>query len=541
MSDSDAFSSDEGRIFTCKKIEEVLAERDNQSDGLSSVRVASYPVNEETSYEFLEESSSRDGCIVGPLTDERENSCFETNSIYNSAKIVEASTDIFTNGNRILISMERDTDKARDIVSPIITKESSLVANNAMLSFECTSLKDDNSGHEDEKSLLDTPANDTQPSELAASSHELDGVTMREDSTISNVKNRKINHECTPVKCDKESGQQDEFKTLFATPTSGTKLSEEAASSHEVDGVRMQEGSSISNVKTGKIIHECTVLKDNNESKHEDEFKTSLATLANDTKPIEEVGSSHEVDGVRMPEGGSSISNVKNGKINHECSSLKDDNECGQEDEFKTLIVTPANDTKPSEEATSSHEVDGARMQEGSTISNVKSGKINHEEPREVVGLTENNDEKMAYKNAAPTANEEVTGECSDVSPDAQMGVDGNIYTAFDWFISNDDHVGEDQESDSLKIYGNASKEDTTSVEALQFVVEAGISPISEREIDKTEYAKDGKEGNESIAKTHGIGADIDCQCSEATICTTDCLEYQGACSSSLKTFFLIT
>lgn len=47
-------------------------------------------------------------------------------------------------------------------------------------------------------------------------------------------------------------------------------------------------------------------------------------------------------------------------------------------------------------------------MQEGSTISNMKNGRLNHGESQEVIGLTENEDDKMTYKeNASPAATEE--------------------------------------------------------------------------------------------------------------------------------------
>ncbi|GMP46335.1 hypothetical protein CsSME_00014536 [Camellia sinensis var. sinensis] len=61
------------------------------------------------------------------------------------------------------------------------------------------------------------------------------------------------------------------------------------------------------------------------------------------------------------------------------------------EDDLKTLFATPDKNTNPGEEAASSHEpeMDDLRMQEGSTISNMKNGRVNHGESQEVIGLTE--------------------------------------------------------------------------------------------------------------------------------------------------------
>ncbi|XP_028106891.1 uncharacterized protein LOC114305936 isoform X2 [Camellia sinensis] len=92
--------------------------------------------------------------------------------------------------------------------------------------------------------------------------------------------------------------------------------------------------------------------------------------------------------------------------------------------------------------------MDDLRMQEGSTISNMKNGRVNHGESQEVIGLTENDDEKMTYKeNASPAATEE-----------------------------------------------KVTKVNGTTEKVLELV------------------------GNEFIAECHVVDANIDCQCSEATI-----------------------
>ncbi|GMP49081.1 hypothetical protein CsSME_00016189 [Camellia sinensis var. sinensis] len=165
------------------------------------------------------------------------------------------------------------------------------------------------------------------------------------------------------------------------------------------------------------------------------------------------------------------------------------------EDDLKTLFATPDNNTNPGEEAASSHEpeMDDLRMQEGSTIGNMKNGKLNHGESQLVIGLTENEDEKMTYKkNASPTANEEkVTGEGPNESAYGEFTkVNG---TAFEGFVSKESYVGEDKQSESLNFSGNASEGGTTE-KVLELV------------------------GNEFIAESHVVDASIDCQCSEATI-----------------------
>ncbi|KAI7988591.1 hypothetical protein LOK49_LG13G00911 [Camellia lanceoleosa] len=141
------------------------------------------------------------------------------------------------------------------------------------------------------------------------------------------------------------------------------------------------------------------------------------------------------------------------------------------EDDLKTLFATPDNNTNPGEEAASSHEpeMDDLRMQEGSTIGNMKNG-----------------------RNASPTANEEkVTGEGPDESAYGEFTkVNG---TAFEGFVSKESYVGEDKQSESLNFSGNASEGGTTE-KVLELV------------------------GNEFIAESHVVDASIDCQCSEATI-----------------------
>ncbi|CAL5386386.1 unnamed protein product [Camellia sinensis] len=102
------------------------------------------------------------------------------------------------------------------------------------------------------------------------------------------------------------------------------------------------------------------------------------------------------------------------------------------EDDLKTLFATPDKNTNPGEEAASSHEpeMDDLRMQEGSTISNMKNGR------------------KMTYKeNASLAATEE-----------------------------------------------KVTKVNGTTEKVLELV------------------------GNEFIAESHVVDANIDCQCSEATI-----------------------
>ncbi|XP_028110105.1 uncharacterized protein LOC114308673 isoform X1 [Camellia sinensis] len=137
--------------------------------------------------------------------------------------------------------------------------------------------------------------------------------------------------------------------------------------------------------------------------------------------------------------------------------------------------------------------MDDLRMQEGSTIGNMKNGKLNHRESQLVIGLTENEDEKMTYKeNASPTANEEkVTGEGPDESAYGEFTkVNG---TAFEGFASKESYVGEDKQSERLNFSGNASEGGTTE-KMLELV------------------------GNEFIAESHVVDASIDCQCSEAKI-----------------------
>ncbi|KAF5954124.1 hypothetical protein HYC85_006980 [Camellia sinensis] len=178
------------------------------------------------------------------------------------------------------------------------------------------------------------------------------------------------------------------------------------------------------------------------------------------------------------------------------------------EDDLKTLFATPENNTNPGEEAVSScePEMDDLRMQEGSTIGNMKNGKLNHGESQLVIGLTENEDEKMTYKeNASPTANEEkVTGEGPDESAYGEFTkVNG---TAFEGFVSKESYVREDKQSESLNFSGNASEGGTTE-KMLELV------------------------GNEFIAESHVVDASIDCQCSEAKIPHTAHFapKYQGA------------
>ncbi|PSS00052.1 Serine-rich adhesin for platelets like [Actinidia chinensis var. chinensis] len=200
-----------------------------------------------------------------------------------------------------------------------------------------------------------------------------------------------------------------------------------------------------------------------------------------------------------------------------ESTPLKDDSEIVLEKGLKTLFATPANNRSP-------------------TVSNMKNGSLNSENPQEVVGLVENVDEKMAHKrNTSPNASEEITNEDSDGTADVEFTeVDGSGYTGFDLFTSKDGDAREDEETDGSRFCGNASKEDT-GIEVLQHSVEAGNAPIlPERDTDKTDYYKETGEGNEFTAKSHVMTADTDCQCSEATTITTCTdLQYQAFGTSS--------
>ncbi|XP_057469276.1 uncharacterized protein LOC130758393 [Actinidia eriantha] len=202
-----------------------------------------------------------------------------------------------------------------------------------------------------------------------------------------------------------------------------------------------------------------------------------------------------------------------------ESTPLKDDSEIVLEEGLKTLFATPANNRSP-------------------TVSNMKNGSLNSEDPPEVVGLVENVDEKMVHKrNTSPNSSEEITNEDSDGSADVEFTeVDGSGYTGFDSFTSKDGDAREDEETDESRFCGNASKEDT-SIEVLQHSVEAGNAPIMpERDTDKNDYYKETGEGNEFTAKSHVMSADTDCQCSKATTITTCTdLQYQAFSTSSTR------
>ncbi|KAL7245891.1 hypothetical protein ACSBR2_001093 [Camellia fascicularis] len=101
-------------------------------------------------------------------------------------------------------------------------------------------------------------------------------------------------------------------------------------------------------------------------------------------------------------------------------------------DDLKTQFATPDNNTNPGEEAASSHEpeMDDLRMQEGSIISNMKNGRLNHGESQEVIGLTENEDEKMTYEeNASPAATEEKVTKVNGTT-EKVLGLVGNEFIA---------------------------------------------------------------------------------------------------------------
>ncbi|CAL5410355.1 unnamed protein product [Camellia sinensis] len=86
-------------------------------------------VDEETDHESLEGNSLRKCSFLpilselnGQLTEKKENTGSETNSLHNSEEIEEKITRKFTDGKMsLIISVERDTDPTEDTHAPINT------------------------------------------------------------------------------------------------------------------------------------------------------------------------------------------------------------------------------------------------------------------------------------------------------------------------------------------------------------------------------------------------------------------------------------
>ncbi|KAI8004038.1 hypothetical protein LOK49_LG08G01321 [Camellia lanceoleosa] len=617
LSAADTFASTAGDKICCQeRIDEASPEMKNKSEGILSVERALHPVDEETDHESLEGNSLRKCSFLpilselnGQLTEKKENTGSETNSLHNSEEIEEKITSKFTDGKMsLIISVERDTDPTEDTHVPINTPKSPLAVNNEIMSSsEHTSLKDVNesgredglkalfatpdnntfsnnneimsssehaslkdvneSGREDGlKALFATPADNNTFSNEEANDHELcqtpsksnlvmedksseftestvNGGAAAEDAQTdvdslfaasngsrgskensknvceeagytlapvitpksSLVVNNEImsSSECTPLKYDNESIQEDELKILFATPANNTNPNEEEACSHEIecDEVRMQEGSTFSNVKNERTNsgepQEVVGLTENEDEKmackenalptfsekvtdegsdgnEEVEVaqelnksaSTALDNLANRKGDEDLVEILKNFEGAVLTKDTPALINtpksslVVNNEImsSSECTPLKYDNESIQEDEFKILFATPANNTNPNEEEACSHEIecDEVRMQEGSTISNVKNERTNSGEPQEVVGLTENEDEKMACKeNALPTFSEEVTDEGSDGNEEVEVAQELNksASTALDNLANR---KGDEDLVEILKIFEGA-------------------------------------------------------------------------------------
>ncbi|KAL7176162.1 hypothetical protein ACSBR2_029675 [Camellia fascicularis] len=536
LSAADTFASTAGDKICCQeRIDEASPEMKNKSEGILSVERALHPVDEETDHESLEGNSLRKCSFLpilselnGQLTEKKENTGSETNSLHNSEEIEDKITSKFTDGKMsLIISVERDTDPTEDTHAPINTPKSSLVVNNEIMSSsEHTSLKDVNeSGQEDGlKALFATPDNNTFSNEEEASDHELcqtpskSNLVMKDksseftESTVNGgaaaedaqtdvnsllaesngrrgskensknvceeagdtlapimtpksslVVNNEImsSSEHMPLKDDNENIQEDELKSLFATPANNTNPNEEEACSREIecDEVRMQEGSTISNVKNERNNsgepQEVVGLTENEDEK----MACKENALPTFSEEVTDEGSdgNEEVEGAQElnKSASTALDNLANRKgdedlveilkffegavltkdtpalintpksslvVNNElissseCTPLKYDNESIQEDELKTMFATPANSTNPNEEEASSHEteMDDVRMQESSSFSNVND-MTNFGEPQEVE-LTENEDEKLLS-----TASEEVTDKGSDGNEDVEM------------------------------------------------------------------------------------------------------------------------